>query len=1065
MKYFVYGCFVSIFAATVLSAANAPVQPLTALSRSEGWNARAGKVTLRTVDNGVEAILSPAASTFTLDCAAPVLLEATRGRVGFWFYAKTLKTGEVLDVRFRLRDVEGKPYEYNTGHDAWSSIKINSGGWTFVESYPLDARDGNAVAALAGSQLGGPKPSPLPKFPFSLQAVVITAPSGSMIERVQLSSPVFSQLDFRQSECYWQARDRSLAAEDTGLPDPFVLTSDYADRPGDYQLYWILTEARGGDVMATGTRSFTIGNDVIPTMDRIALPRLSPGSYHLRTRLWNKKEAASSYRETEDWLFIYRGGGITSKPAVFPSESDRIAIDPATPSGVHEPTTSLNLPIEVFTTGLPSEPCLLEWKILHFDGRPFDAGTIAFTPEAAGLFRGSIAFKPPGDDNVFQVEVALKQSGKKLDRNKRLIGFRGIAPQPIAYDPSAPGLQPSLFIGITAIGSKFRNDERYQRHLKALREKGIRGIEYHVEWSAIEPLPGCFTFAEMDRHLEMARREGLKIMLRLRSEFPRYTIPDWVTGDFLCQQDGRADGLISAGPVPSPCDTRWVNEYENYQQTVGRRYASNPWVISYKMPQNIREAYWIDRPFRYQFTDYSDAAANAFRSYLKDQYATLAAVAKKYGKQYASWEQIEPPQPYADTESLNLTPEWRDWSAFKNNFYNASLISRIEKLHAAAPRQHLYVYSINQLTGTPTSETLRRFPQCNASLATGGSLPIGEVSHTRLYVQGYGLTVIPEPNAYALRNALDADSHAGMALEGSAGKGPLFYSYWATAVEPGGTGSDFQAALNRMAQWNPVYESVPKLTMPQAPVGFVFSWTGMWFKQRAMYSQTFTEHKLDRYLAALRHNGVEAFGADDAFTLEMLQRFKVLVIPPETSPSMSAEQIRNIAQYARAGGVVVLTPDSGNIVLDSPEKKSALLAALGISEDNVTSSTQSYPVGKGTAWICPNGEGLNAYLGSEAFLDILRAAGGKRYFRAADNRVVATLHDGQDGAFYLYVYNPGSTNEVTLTAIEWPQKGMTFDLQDLINGTRLEVSGKPGTSFSIPMSKGKAGFVKITPKS
>ncbi len=1064
MKQIVYGCLVFIFAATALSAANTPVKPLTVLARAEGWNVR-GKATCRPIDKGIEVTPSLATQTVTLDCTAPVLLDGKTGRIGFWLYAKTAKKGEVIVVHFRLRDAAGNPFEYNTGHDEWNAIKIYSGNWTYVDSYPVDARDGNFISALAGFRLGGPKPSPLPELPFSLQGVIISAPTGSVIERIQLRSPVFSQLDFRKSEYYWQARDRALTVEETGSADPFVLTSDYADHPGDYQLYWILSEARGGDVMATGTKSFTIESDTIPAMDPITLPRLSPGSYHLHTRLWNKKESPQTYRESDEWFFVYRGKKIATKTATFPSIFDRIAIDSSTPSGVHEPTDSLDVPVEIATDGLAAGPCQLEWKILHFDRRPLDAGIIAFTPDASGRFRGSIAFKPPGDDNVFQVEVALTQGGKTLDRNKKLVGFRGIAPKPAEYDKTAPEFEPAIFIGITAIGSKFRNDERYERHLKALREKGIRGIEYHVEWSAIEPLPGCFTFAEMDRHIGMARRQGFKIMMRLRSEFPRYTIPNWVTGDFLCQQDGRADGLISSGPVPSPCDVRWVGEYENYQQTVGCRYASDPWVISYKMPQNIREAYWIDRPFRYQFTDYSDAAAEAFRQYLKVQYGSPAAVAKKYGKNYTAWDQIEPPQPYAATTALNLTPEWRDWSEFKNAFYNASLVNRIEKMHAAAPRQHLYVYSINALTGTPTVETLRRFPRCNASLATGGSLPVGEISHTRLYAPEYGLTVVPEPNAYALRNAPDADSHAGMALEGSAGKGPRFYSYWGTAVEPGGTGSDFHAALNRMAQWNPAYESVPKLTMPQAPVAFVFSWTGMWYGQRAMYTQTFADHKLERYRTALRHNGVEAFGADDTFTVEMLQRFKILVLPPETSPSMTAEQISNIVEYARAGGVVVLTPESGGVIPDAPQKTSALLNALGINRSAAAAIPQAQSVGKGTAWICTDGNALNAYLGSETFLEILRAAGGKRYFRAGDGKVIATLHDGQDGSFYLYVYNAGAANEVSLTAVEWPMAGAAFEVKDLINGTRLDVAGAPGTSFTIPMAKGRAGFLKITRKS
>ncbi|MBN8708873.1 MAG: beta-galactosidase [Verrucomicrobia bacterium] len=1000
----------------------------------------------------------------------PLPLAGDSGRICFWLYAKTGKPGDSVSVQFRLRDARGALFVINTSQDIWSSLKIPSESWTQIESYPLNARDLDALPSSVG-RFVGKIPSggaALPVFPVSLVGIDFTT-TGNKFQILEVRNPIYTTLDRRLSRGYWQADGRCLTVEETGIASPFLVASDYAESNGSYRIYAALTRAADGAPVATKVGDFSIDSSDIPSFQAVELPLLSPGTYRLKSRVWRLEagKPIGEYRERNSWFLIFRGPENESAVAAWPSEYDRIVIDPKVPSGVYDCVDKLDLPILVSLRGLASgeKSYDLTWKFRHYDRRPIAEGVIPVHRDGGEDFTTSVLLDIPEDDNVFSLEVAISQGGKVIDATTRIIGFKGTGPEQRAIPAERVSPEPGIYLGVTAMGAKFRDDARYARALDAFQHMGIRGIEYAVEWADVEPLPGCFTFAEMDRHLELAARMGFAVMLRLRSEFPRYTIPGWVDADYICQQDGTVSGLLASGPSFSPCDERWVQAYTNFQKTVAARYAGSKAVTGFKVPQNIRESFWIDRPFRYQFTDYSPSAERGYRGFLQARYDGLGEVAEAYGEDITSWEQIRPPTPYADAADLNLSTPWRDWVDYKTEYYNRTVSRVLDGLHANAPGQRLYFYSINALTGPPSRETLLGFERKNAALAAGGSHPVGEIGYARLYPTGYGLNLMPEPNAYAMPSARHADDHAGTALEGSTGHGPRMFSNWPMMQDPRDGSSAQQQAAVRLGAWNRVFQSVPRLRMPQAPVGIVFSWEGMTLGLRGMYSLAFTDVMEKEYRDVLLNRGIESFGADDTFDEVGLAKFPVLVLPPEVTPVVPEELLRRVADYVRDGGTVVMTPESANIDLAHLGKREGLLRALGLAGKEPTDEVPArVSVGKGWAWICRDEVAMRTFLGSDQFLKALEERGGRRFFGSRQRNVTTTLHDGQDGRFYLYVFNGGSEDVVHLSAWASPLGGRAFSLKDILNaGEALPVHLQDAeTAMELPLKAKTAGFFEIS---
>jgi beta-galactosidase len=165
------------------------------------------------------------------------------------------------------------------------------------------------------------------------------------------------------------------------------------------------------------------------------------------------------------------------------------------------------------------------------------------------------------------------------------------------------------------------------RRMAALGLKYVRIGEF--AWSAIEPTPGTFDWAWLDRAVETLGGAGLKIVMGT----PTATPPKWLIDNFPdvlpVDQRGRARGFGSRRHYCFSSET-YRAESRRITEAVAERYGRNDAVAGWQTDNE----YGCHDTVR----SYSPDAARAFRRWLETRYGTIEALNEAWGNRFWSME-------------------------------------------------------------------------------------------------------------------------------------------------------------------------------------------------------------------------------------------------------------------------------------------------------------------------------------------------------------------------------------------------------------------------------------------
>jgi len=113
----------------------------------------------------------------------------------------------------------------------------------------------------------------------------------------------------------------------------------------------------------------------------------------------------------------------------------------------------------------------------------------------------------------------------------------------------------------------------------------VTGISSRFSWAAIEPRPGEYRWAPIDRTLALARRAGKKAMIRVIAGI--YT-PAWVdrrvaTITFSNRYLYNASNYPSTVEMPIPWRRAYLRRWKRFLRDFGARYNDNPTIYSVQM--------------------------------------------------------------------------------------------------------------------------------------------------------------------------------------------------------------------------------------------------------------------------------------------------------------------------------------------------------------------------------------------------------------------------------------------------------------------------------------------------
>ena len=468
---------------------------------------------------------------------------------------------------------------------------------------------------------------------------------------------------------------------------------------------------------------------------------------------------------------------------------------------------------------------------------------------------------------------------------------------------------------------------------------GIRQVRIgEFAWSRIEPEPGQYQWAWLDRAIEVLAQAGLEVVMCT----PTATPPKWLIDrhpDILAvDANGRPRHFGSRRHYDFSSPTYYA-ETQRIVTQLAQRYGKHPAI----------SAWQIDNEFGCHHTvvSYSAAAQAGFRRWLQQRYQSIDALNAAWGTvfwsgEYRHFDEIDAPVATVTEAHPSHRLDYRRFASDEVARYNRM---QVEILRAHAPARlmvHNFMQMFLEFDHYPVAADL--------DVASWDSYPLGALEE---------MWFSPEDKARWLRTghpdfaSFNHDLYRGMSRQPfwvmEQQPGPVNWAQWNPMPLPGrvrlwsweafahGAGcvsyfrwrqvpfaqEQMHAGLNtpdnqldlgghEAAQVAKEIETVTRATaelpQPQGRVALLFDYSAKWLFEIHPQGADFHYHRIAfEYYSALRELGLDVDIVPSSSAQSVLERYAMIVVPPLPiiSPALAAA-------LAASGAQVVIGPRSGS---------------------------------------------------------------------------------------------------------------------------------------------------------
>lgn len=239
---------------------------------------------------------------------------------------------------------------------------------------------------------------------------------------------------------------------------------------------------------------------------------------------------------------------------------------------------------------------------------------------------------------------------------------------------SAPGQGTSRFFpkkDLMQVGVFYYPEQwpqgQWARDFKAMAGFGFEFTHIgEFAWSFLEPREGMFDFAWLDRAIELAAKEGLKVILCTPTPCPPAWMGEKYPEIYMVGPDGRrkSHGTRGNNSLTNP---RYLAGVDRVVSELARRYGQDARIMGWQIDNEP----WAG-------PDYSGSALQAFHSWLKTKYGTIEALNEAWGGsfwsfRYDRFDQVLIPQGGGDDEDSPSPHALLDFQRFTSDTQAAFL--------------------------------------------------------------------------------------------------------------------------------------------------------------------------------------------------------------------------------------------------------------------------------------------------------------------------------------------------------------------------------------------------------
>ncbi len=192
--------------------------------------------------------------------------------------------------------------------------------------------------------------------------------------------------------------------------------------------------------------------------------------------------------------------------------------------------------------------------------------------------------------------------------------------------------------------------DQWPRDMANMKKMGMEFVHMgEFAWAYLEPTEGKFDFAWLDKNIELAAAQGLKVVLCT----PTPTPPIWLTEKhpevLMIDAAGRTQvhGTRQHASWSSPVYREYVAKIVN---ELGRRYGKDKRVWGWQLDNEL--THYGKEP------DFSPASQKKFQAWLQKRYGDIAALNRDWGNQfwsqlYQRFDQVRLPNPQEYVAQFN----------------------------------------------------------------------------------------------------------------------------------------------------------------------------------------------------------------------------------------------------------------------------------------------------------------------------------------------------------------------------------------------------------------------------